>query len=355
MYEDMTYEYILDRMKQRVMNQYPNLDQREGSIIFNALAPAAFELAMAYWNLDNIIGESFVETASREFKLIGCADKGMDISQFEAHAGTFKGEFNVEVEIGSRWNCDLYNYEVTDYLGMNGDYYTYSMLCETTGTAPNTVTGSLTAITDLPNGLTYAELTECLIEGENEKTDAEINQAYKEYINNTVGDGNKNQYLRWCDEYDGIGNAKVFPLWNGANTVKVSILSASNRMATQGLIDSFQEYIDPNTSGMGDGVAPIGAFVTVTTATEVPISVTGTITFEDGYSDTSGIATALEEYFASIAYKKTIVSYMSIGAVILNVEGVEAVSDLKVNGVTVDLTLGEEEIPALGTVNWVVS
>ena len=47
-YENMTYEAILARMMNRVQEQYPDLDNREGSIIFNALAPAAVEVAIAY-------------------------------------------------------------------------------------------------------------------------------------------------------------------------------------------------------------------------------------------------------------------------------------------------------------------
>lgn len=354
MYEDMTYEYILARMMERVTTKYPNLDSREGSIIFDALAGAALELAIAYDELNNVLSESFVKTASREYKLIGCADMGMDISMFEAHAGTFKGEFNVRVPIGSRWNCDLYNYEVTEYLGMNGSYYTYSMLCETVGAAPNGLIGSLTCITDIPNGLTYAELTECLIEGENETSDEGINEAYDEFINSSSEDGNKNQYKLWCNEYDGIGNSKIIPLWNGVNTVKVSILSASNRAATDELINAFQEYLDPNCTGMGDGKAPIGAFVTVNTATEVPLDITATVTMKNGYTDTSVINTALTKYFQDIAYEKVQVAYMTIGATILSAEGVESISNLTVNGGTTDIMLGDEEIAVLGVTDWAV-
>lgn len=354
-YENMTYEVILKRMMDRVTEQYPNLDNREGSLIFNALAPAAIEVAIMYTEIDNALNETFFETASREYLIQLCKQADMNVAVFEASAGVHKGEFNVEVPIGSRWNCDLYNYTVTEFIGMNGKYYTYKMDCDTTGTAPNNQTGTLTPISDNPTGLEYAEVTECLVEGENEMTDDEIREAYKEFMNSSVSDGNVAQYKRWCSEYEGIGNAKIFPLWNGNNTVKVSILSASNKAATLELINEFQEYLDPNTEGMGNGVAPIGAFVTVTTATELPINISATIVFQSGYSDTSVIATALEDYFSSIAYKKTQIAYMNIGAIILGVDGVESISNLKVNGGTSDITLGNEEVPILGTVNWVVN
>lgn len=360
-YESQTYETILARMMARVSANYPNLDTREGSVLFNALAPAALELAVMYTELDNVLKESFVNTASREYILIGCEQMGMDISQFEASPSVHKGEFDVEVTIGSRWNCDLYNFTVTEYIGKNGDYYTYRMKCESAGSGANNQTGNLTPITDVPIGLTYAKITECLIEGENETSDEDIRTAYYEFVNSAVSNGNVAQYKRWCSEYKdengvrGIGNAKIFPLWNNQpNTVKVSILSASNTKASEVLVRKFQEYLDPGSKGMGDGVAPIGAFVTVSTANEVYIDVAATISMKEGYTDTTVIDKALEDYFSEIAYEKSTVSYMSVGAVILNVEGVDRVDDLYLNGGQKNINLDQEDIPVLGTTDWTV-
>lgn len=354
-YENMTYDFILNRMMDRVNVKYPNLDIREGSIVFNAIASAAMELAIAYTEIENAMNESFIDTASREYLMLGCTDMGMDVSIFEAHAGVHKGEFDVEVPIGSQWSCDLYNYTVDEFIGMEDGYYTYKLICDTLGTAPNNQVGDLTSITDMPDGLTYAKVTECLIEGENETSDDDVRVAYHEYVRGGATDGNIDQYKKWCNEYDGIGNSKVFPLWDGANTVKVSILSASNRAASEALIQEFQTYLDPNTTGMGDGVAPIGAFVTVATATELPINISANLKLKSGYTDTSEIAKQLTKYFGEIAYEKTSIAYMNVGATILGVEGVDYISDLKINGGTTDIMLGEEVIPVLGEVNWVVS
>lgn len=355
-YENMTYDLILQRMIQRVSDNYPNLDTREGSIIYNALAPAAVELAIMYTELNNVLRESFVGTASREGLFNACEQMGMDTLSFYATYGTHEGEFDVEIPIGSRWNCDLYNYTVMDFIEKDSTtgYYKYRLQCETEGSAPNNTTGSLSAITDLPTGLNYAELTACLIEGENEKSDEEIVEAYYEFVNSTISDGNVAQYKQWCNEYDGIGNSKVFPCWNGTNTVKVSILSASNKVASQELISSFQEYLDPNSEGMGNGVAPIGASVTVTTATGVTVNVSANVDMADGYSDTSHIDTAISNYFSEIAYDKSMLSYMNVGAVILACDGVEAINSLLLNDSTDDITFGAEEIPVLGTTSWTV-
>ncbi len=56
MYENITYEVILQRMLDRVPN---NIDKREGSIIYNALAPAAVELQNMYIEFDAILNEAF--------------------------------------------------------------------------------------------------------------------------------------------------------------------------------------------------------------------------------------------------------------------------------------------------------
>ena len=355
-YESQTYETVLLRMMNRIIERYPNLDDREGSMLFNAMASAAMELAIAYVELDNIRNESFVNTASREYIYIACEQMGIDTTQFEATAGVFKGEFNVEVETGSRWSCDLHNFVVKEPIGVNSNnYYEYKLICETLGSSANNTRGSLSPITNAPSGLNHASLTDCLIEGENEKTNDEIREVYYNYINSNAEDGNVAQYERWCDEYGGICNYKIVPLWNGANTVKVSILSASNRAATPELISEVQNYFDPDVTGMGNGVAPIGAFVTVDTASEQSIDVSATIIMKNGYNDTTGIDDALTSYFSEIAYKKSQVAYMNVGAIILGVEGVESISNLLVNNTTSDINLTTYQIPVLGTTNWTVS
>lgn len=353
-YEHMEYEVILDRMLDRVSEDYPELDTREGSLIYNAFASAALELAIAYTEMDNVLNESFVDTASREYILRKCEEMGIDLTMFDATYGVHRGEFDVEVPIGSRWNCDVYNYEVTKYLNNDTGFYAYELKCETEGIEPNNTVGELTPIDSIPPGLTYSRLMECVIEGEDESSDDHIREIYYNQIKNTSADGNVAQYMNWCESYPGIGGYKVTQLWNGPNTVKVSILNTSNTIASETLVNDFQEYLDPNVTGMGDGVAPIGAFVTVTTATELPIDITATVTLAEGYTDESVINAKIVEYFSSIAFKQDILSYMQLGAAILDVEGVRFIKDLTINGETKDIELGDEEIPILGETTWAV-
>ncbi|CAI8860236.1 putative phage capsid assembly protein [Bacillus sp. 916] len=52
MFEDQTFEEIMDRMLSRIS---ADIDTREGSVIYNALAPAAAELAKSYIWLDTVL------------------------------------------------------------------------------------------------------------------------------------------------------------------------------------------------------------------------------------------------------------------------------------------------------------
>ena len=50
MYEDMTFENLMDRCLKRVA---PSIDKREGSVVYDAIAPAVAELAIMYQRTSN--------------------------------------------------------------------------------------------------------------------------------------------------------------------------------------------------------------------------------------------------------------------------------------------------------------
>ena len=66
MYEDQTFDVILQRMLSRVPE---TMDKRESSPIYAALAPAAVELTSMYIAFDCMLAETFGDTASREYLL----------------------------------------------------------------------------------------------------------------------------------------------------------------------------------------------------------------------------------------------------------------------------------------------
>lgn len=355
-YEEQVFANILDRLLARVIYEYPDIDTREGSFIYHALAPAALELEALYQELNVFYNETFAGTASREGLIQRASEIGLSVK--DASYAEFKGKFNVDVPLGTRFNNAYYNYAVTEKIGTEVEedvtYYTAVVTCETAGSAPNKILGDIIPIDYVAN-INHAELVECLIEGEDEEDTETLRLRYFKKVNGETTDGNVAQYEWWCENYDGIGAYKVIPLWNGANTVKVSILSSSNTPASETLINEFQNYLDPGSTGMGDGEAPIGSIVTVTTATPFPISVSFNAKLVEGYvysdSLTSQIEEAISEYLSSISYKKNNINYLMIGATIMNCEFIDSISNLLVNGTTSDIYIGDESVAVMSTNN----
>lgn len=343
----MTFEEILQRALDRVPD---SLDKREGSVIYDALAPAAYELALAYEEMYKLHADTYARTATRQGLIDRAAEYGL--KPFPATYAVRKGVFTpaeLEISIGARFNFEELNFTVTEKIAAGE----YQLTCETVGAAGNFGTGLLLPI-DYISGLETATLTDVIIYGEEEEETETFRTRYFEAINSDARDGNVAQYQQWANEYPGIGNYKVFPLWNGKNTVKVSILNSENGVASDQLISDFQEYLDPGSKGLGNGVAPIGAVVTVSTATEVPLTITGNVTLAAGYENTADVEGMVKAYLRDIAYKKTVVPYMSLGAVVQDCPCVDFLSDFKVNGGIENIALGAEEFAVLKSLTLVV-
>ncbi len=81
MFEDMTFENILSQMLENVKG---DVDKREGSIIYDALAPVAMESAQMYADMDILLQECFADSASYYY-LIKRAAEGTEFAALDPH------------------------------------------------------------------------------------------------------------------------------------------------------------------------------------------------------------------------------------------------------------------------------
>ncbi|MFR5252326.1 MAG: baseplate J/gp47 family protein, partial [Butyricicoccus sp.] len=154
--DEMTFDYIMNRMLESVPG---TVDKREGSIIYDALAPAAAELVKCYMELDVVMDETFVDTASLQYLMLRCKERGVAI-QGET-AAVIEGVFtpsSVELTAGLRFNCDEVNYIITEKISAGH----YKLEAETLGTVGNKYTGLLLPIQTV-NGLETAQIAAVLI------------------------------------------------------------------------------------------------------------------------------------------------------------------------------------------------
>lgn len=355
MYETQTYEALLERMLDRVSDQ---MDKREGSIIYDALAPAAVELAQMYTELDIQLNLSFADTATGEYLERRTAEYGVQrqAATFAVRKGLFyKGDGGkADVPIGSRLaNGDLI-YAVTEKLA-TGEY---ALTAETAGESGNTTVGSLLPL-DYISGLATATLDTILVPGEDAEDDDTLRARYLQAINEQPFGGNISDYKQTINAMEGVGGVKVFPAWQGGGTVKCTIIASNGRKPSTELLTRIQTAVDPVVnSGQGIGLAPIGHRVTITGVEEVVITVSATLTLEPdvtvGQVETDVnevLSTYIQELTAGWKNQDQIVIRISqLDARIVGVRGIADVSHTTINGQANNLTLGSEQIAVWGGV-----
>ena len=278
MYEAISYEMILKRMLDRVPRE---LDKRDGSLIYTALTAAAAEMQVMYIEFDVILRESFADTASRENLIRRGAERGM--APRPAAKAILRGAAVPEtavIAVGERFRMGQYLYRVCEIMGEGN----YQMECETPGACGNRQLGRMTPVMSIP-GLESMELLEILIPGEDEEDTEQFREAYFKSFHEKAFGGNRKDYMDKVGAIAGVGAVKVTRAWNGASTVKLTILDSDFNRASDLLVQTVQETMDPEENGDGEGLAPIDHVVTVDTGEEVGIFISSQIQFDGGYSD----------------------------------------------------------------------
>lgn len=352
MHEDITYEMILQRMLDRVPN---DVDKSEGSIIWDALAPAAAELKQMYIELDNTLDESYADKASWDFLIRRASERR--IYPNTATSAILKGTFtptNINIT-GQRFNAPNRdsNYIVKDMISAGE----YRVECETTGKIGNEYLGDLIPI-DYIDGLQKSELTQVLIPGEDEEGKEDFRERYFSSFSTKRFGGNRADYIYETKDLPGIGGVKVLSVWNGGGTVKLIIQDSNFNTATQTLIDNVQLAIDPYPHGEGLGLAPIGHTVTVVSVDEMLIDITMQLSYSNGYSwlvIQQEATQIIENYFLELRKmwmneSNLVVRISQIESRILTITGVLDIENTMINNSSLNLILADNSIPVLRSV-----
>lgn len=350
--ENITYEEVLQRMLDRVPDSQ---DKREGSVIYDALAPAAMEFMAMYLELKRIMDETYADTASREYLIKRIKERG--ISPYPATNAVLKAvatPSTINVAIGSRFSLNELNYIVTEQIE-DGEY---KVMCESTGVIGNSYFGDMIPINYI-QGLETIKITELLIPGEDEEETEAIRERYFDSFDSQAFGGNMADYKEKVKAINGVGGVKVYPVWNGGGTVKLTIINSNFEKPSETLIDNVQTIIDPTQNqGQGVGLAPIGHVVTVFGCGETKIDVLTKIVFQEGWTweDLKPYAEkAVDDYFKILSSdweneNNVIVRISQIENRFLNLAGVLDVSETSINGQTQNISIKSDNIPIRGAV-----
>lgn len=399
MFEDMTYEGILERCLTRVSD---SVDKREGAVIYDAIAPAAAELAILYSELGTVMDRAFPDT-----------ETGLDLTKKARERGVFRrdatravrrGYFEdadgngCELAIGSRFSGGDVNFAVTEKIASGQ----YRLEAETAGSAGNAYFGTLFPI-DFAEGLAAARLDDVLIPGEDEESDDALRARYYASLEYQAFGGNQADYKNKIEFLPGVGAVKILPTFSGgyfpsdlrppdgaqawinaisgapadvlawlkrayaaisagavtvgAGTVRIVLVNSDWGIPSPDLIASVQAQVDPvERQGEGVGIAPIGHTVSVSGVAGKTIDLSFQLTFEDGvaWEDVQkDVRDAVQSYFYELIHTWAdadglVVRVSQIETKILNVPGVIDIAGTTINGATANISLSETEIPVLG-------
>ena len=397
MFEDKKYPALM----QSALTRLPaSMDKREGSMLWDGVAPAMAEVALLYLGLDFVLQATYISTAPREYLIKRAAERGL--SPKPASAAHFRAEFDAEVPVGARFSCEDLNFVVTAKT-TNG----WEAVCETPGSLANSYAGQMIPI-DYIDGLTRAELVELLIPGDDEEETEAFRQRVLDSLQAQAFGGNQTDYRAQVMAIPGVGGVKVRPVWNGhirpaellpnaaaqawyaanidslpadaaawlqavytaaaekllavGGAVKLVLLSADNTAPTLELINLVQEIIDPEqNTGEGLGLAPIGHVVKVEGVQDEPVDVELHLTYLPGWdwaAAQSYVLAVIDEYFADLAASWPEIDFLTVrisqiesrilagcAAMVIDCGGT------KINGREANLQLGADSIPKRGVVN----
>lgn len=367
--EAQNYDYWLNLMLDNVPN---DIDKREGSIIYDAIAPAAIVNAQQSLSLANIIRETYIKTAQGEFLDYRAVEHGTN--RYTATNTEVKARFNdddgnpVNVEVGDRFASIAESPIFYTVIKANDDG-TAEMQAEEAGTSANSYLGQILPVTPNDN-LAWAEITEITIPAKDEENDEHLRARLLNSNSWVAYGGNVADYLDMTSKISDVGATQVYPVWNGAGTVKLVILNNDLMPASQTLIKKVKEEIDPeDNETQGYGLAPIDHQVTVVAPETFKVSIAMNVTTAENASiDTirTNIKASLEELFKSLrkdwstidsvtgrGYKLTVYRSKILSRA-MTLEGVVNATMPQLNGKDEDLQLvfdnTTSQLPVLGEV-----
>ena len=347
-----TFDLILDRLLDGAREQFPELDTREGSLIYSALAPAAVELSRLYAALQFALEMSYADTASRDYLIRRAAERG--IRPFPATAAVIEAVFEPEdivVPLGTRFRANAMIYTMSGRSAEGNPL----LMAQSAGAEGNASGGRLVPV-DLVEGLRAASIGALAVPGRDVEDTEVFRARYIESHRAQSFGGNIAAYREKVLAMDGISGVRVFPVPDGPGTVRVAVLAADYRPPSTTLIATVQETLDPLTmGGEGRGWAPIGHRVTVVGAVALPIAVATTLQVVSG-ADRAVVEDAAWEvigaYFLELgaAWDRGDVLTVRLSQIdtrLLDIPGVLDVADTALNGQRGNLPLGGLQVPQL--------
>ena len=346
MYEDITPESI----RQEILAYLgAEVDKREGGFASDMAAPVALELWKLYDSLNAVLPIAFVDESSGEYIDKRCGDYGI-VRKAGTRATvtlTFTGEAGAVIPAGAVCVTDSgLEFETLERAVISAGGVSVESQAASVGEAYNVGPGEISRQRKAISGVTAVTNAGAAAGGGDPESDAALVERLYAYLRRPATSGNADHYRQWALEVEGVGDAKVKPLWNGAGTVKVLIVGPGKEPVAETVRQACADHIEES--------RPIGAEVTVVSAEALPVSVSAAVVLDNTLplaEVKASFTAALGEYLKSVAFEKYTLLYNRIAFLLLDTAGVENYTSLTVNGGGGDIEIGEGQVPSLGEVS----
>lgn len=349
MFEMETKKNILERLKQYYTETAGDkVNLVEGGFAWDTLAANSKEFEKAYAEMALIIEASFPQTSWGDWLTKKAEEHGI-IRQEATNSSvilTVTGQAGTTVQEGSLFSTnDGKNFitvetkriESTGTVDIKAQSQDVGVSCNVDAETIVKIPMSIYGVSSVIN-------KSAAYDGFDEETDEELLERLLFKVRQPATSGNKNHYIIWATNVEGVGGVKVLPLWNGNGTVKVIITNAENEIASEDLIAKVQNYIDEQ--------RPIGA--TVTVVSPKPLNIDIGLKVTEGSGNPNEIKNVVNDFFKTSAFEREYVSYAQVGKVILEkatTTGVQDYSNLTLNNKTENIALADDQFPTVRQVN----
>ncbi len=353
MAESYQYDAILKAMLARVPD---DIDKREGSIIYDALAPTAFTLAGQNFMLGYLTDLLFGDTATGEWLDRVVGDFGLtreaatySVRQIDC---TDSAGAAFAVPIGARFAINELTFTITETIAPGS----YRALCGQAGTQGNCYSGAILPLDNITGLGAAVLLPEPLIPARDEEGDEALRARFYLSVRQTPFGGNKADYREKTLSIEGVGACVVFGAADGLGPGNVGLMigDESQNRATPTLVDAVQALYGT----AGDGLAPIGHTVTVATCTDLAVDVSASLVLKSGASMAVVqplVEAVIATYIESIVFDAATVFYAKLVAEILNAhDAILDVGSVTMNGVAANIalekTFASYQVPVVGEI-----
>lgn len=313
----------------------------EGTFQYDALASNSIEVAKLEVELEQSYKAAFADTAWNEYLTMRSREYGIERKAATKAVGKLTVTGSGRVPAGSLFSTQsgirflsLEDVEIDKSGEIN-------IKAAEPGASGNVAANAITEIPMSIPGISAVSNPTPTYDGFDEETDASLSERYLFKVRNPATSGNKNNYILWAREVEGVGDARCIPIWNGPGTVKVIIIDDNHESASVDLVRKVYDHIE--------AVRPIGATLTVVAATPVLVNVAAKII---GEVDETEFRKSVNAYFTEIGFNSGYVSIARVGKLLLECTGVKDYDDLLLNGQSENIPLTEEELPAVGGVTF---